>query len=68
VKHSCFANYKNPPVLIAPRHSYSNLTAQLIPGAKESSLGQDFIRKYVPAMDFPHQVLYLRPDHSTKTP
>jgi TPR repeat protein/predicted aspartyl protease len=54
--------------VIIGTNSYSNLTAQLIPGAKESSLGQGFIRKYVPAMDFPHQVLYLRPDHSTKTP
>jgi len=54
--------------LIIGTNVYTNLTVELVPGTKESSVGQEFIRKYVPAIDFPHRVLYLRPDHATEKP
>jgi len=45
---------------IGPEH-FTNLKVEMVPGAHtHSSLGQEFIRKYVPAIDFPNQVLYLR--------
>jgi hypothetical protein len=51
--------------MVIGTNSYSSLSAVLDPGAEQSSLDQAFIRKYVPAIDFPHQLLYLLPSRFT---
>jgi len=54
--------------VIIGTNRYTNLTAELVAGTHESSVGQEFIREYVSAIDFPHRVLYLLPSHSMSNP